>query len=644
MQKKLSFIIQVIGWIICYLSDFVNSDCSTGTYQNELSGNCDNCYVGCSTCTGYQQKDCLDCLPTFKKIQLSNQFICSLCPQGQFYDDSASKCLNCNFDCDVNCDFGYYRNPINQLCEKCTTQVSNSTNCLVEYTYYDQNGKPTSFSVKPLICDDTYQLQYSQCTCQIGVYRDSYSCTTCTDPNCMICYSFNSCSQYNKNSYCKYFYGYDSYYGCFNSYCRPLQFKLFDPKSNSFKCVSACPIGYTANLQTFSCIQNNCTGDISQLINGTCFYRTCPSGYYFQQFQDLKTPSKCIVIDNPNCMYQLDEYPTCLFCQNSYIYNNGYCVAHCQGNDPQNDLLYYQESGKCNYCWKSYCSSSQFEYTYIINDVSYIGNNCPNNYQNVNKKCVLCSNPKMIKCDTPETTKYLCDWGENNTTPDCQKYDLTKLTQNSFDGYGNIQNYSQCYNYDPITKLLDGVDQQICAQCAPNFFNIFGSCIDDCPNQTFKNTISMACETPIQNCAQYYQQSKQPLCTTCLIGYVLYKSYPSDTCVLYSSCKNGFFYDLQQGYCNQCQANCDECLSNLKCTKPSAGYVLYNFQPVNKCPQGTYLSGNSCQNCGYLFTQILYVVQISFLINLKLSARIVIYPVLSVINQPLNVYSVLIQL
>ncbi|KAL4490209.1 hypothetical protein ABPG73_021253 [Tetrahymena malaccensis] len=740
MNTKL-IITLVFGLIFCYTPVYCNKTCAIGTYYNELNESCDDCFVGCSKCTGYQQKDCQDCLSYYQKIQLTNQFICSLCPQGQFFDNQQNKCINCKFDCQIcvslskclvckqgyvydltkkdtcntiDCAFGYFRNPMTQQCQQCTLQIPNSLDCYIFYLYKDQNGNITSFSLKPSICFDSFQLNQYQCSCSVNVFSSNNKCISCTDPNCFICSNSSTCSQcktgyilnyftsqcvlqcdqtlyqmqyidpsniyctqgkvlvqQNNKSYCKQFLGYDSDYGCFNQFCKPLQLKLFDPQSNSFRCVSACPIGYTANLQTFSCIKNDCSNDISQQINGTCFYRTCPFGYYFSQFKDLMNLSQCQPVDNSGCLFQLDESTSCLFCQIQFIMNSSNCVTNCQADDLISNYAYYQDKGQCQSCYMPYCSSSNFQYTYVVNNVSYKGSNCPYNYQTNNKECIKCSNPNMIKCDTPATTTYLCDWGEDNQTSDCQKHDLTKLTQKSFDSYGNILNFSNCQQQDPSTKLClicytqynfkgicsyqflyptkyflyqdlssnsqqylvldsckpnqfvlkvyinsvymnvckdfayclqsksqDGLKDQVCDKCPTNFFNIFGSCIDSCPKYTFTNKSQMACETPIQYCALYHSSQTQALCIKCLGGYVLYKNNPSDTCIPYQDCKNGYYYDLNLSYCKSCQINCDECLSNMKCTKPSMGYFLYNYKPIQECPQTTYLSNNTCYDCG----------------------------------------------
>ncbi|EWS75314.1 hypothetical protein TTHERM_000895865 (macronuclear) [Tetrahymena thermophila SB210] len=281
---------------------------------------------------------------------------------------------------------------------------------------------------------------------------------------------------------------------------------------------------------------------------------------------------------------------------------------------------------------------------YTIKILENVRVNCPFNYQTVKYSCIACSNPNMIKCDDPSSTTYLCDWGEDNKTSDCKKYDLNKLVDKAFDSYGNVVNQpcnnknsnqlcqvylsssskqylvldscqpnqfvqkvvigsvqmSVCKDFatclEQIPSQVDGVTQPICSKCSPYFYNMFGSCIDACPSFTYQNKNSMTCETPIQYCSTYVANTSKPQCSACLGGYVLNKSTPSDTCIPYSSCTNGYYFDVtfNKYYCSQCPANCDECLQNLKCIKPSAGLKVIVRFVILLVPNVINLQLNAC--------------------------------------------------
>ncbi|KAL4490211.1 hypothetical protein ABPG73_021255 [Tetrahymena malaccensis] len=704
--------------------------CGSGTYFNELTGLCEQCFQGCSACNGYQQKDCLDCLPNYYKVQLQNQFLCLACPAGQYFNQNT--CQSCKYDCsiclslskclvcqtgyimdstyeicsDSNCAYGYFRNPLNNQCQQCPSS-SYFLQCGV--TQQVSNGVVTGFSIFPIKCLDTFQINTAQntCGCFSGVYLNNGVCVPCQDPNCQVCsqtgctyckigyfnqqgscvlnckpsfyyqqtsnnyhfscfpFTFHKIVQINGQNVSNNWKGYDPKFGIFDDICQPFLYKLFDYNSNTYQCVSVCPIGYTLNLIRLSCVQNNCQNDITLQINGNCFFRTCPESFYFQPFQSFTQYSTCVPITINQCLYQQDESTSqCLTCQPSYFTSS--CVQNCPSQ------IYYLNNNSCIKCDMTtpICSQAYFLSTYNVNGVNYNAYTCPTNYYlPINStQCTKCSNQAMISCNSkPE---YFCDIGQDNSDPSCPTINLSQMVGYSFDKYGNVVSGSGClkkntannlcqicnstfnYNFQGVCsqqfmkptqyymyynttesqyhvvsscnpnqyiqsiqkssyymkyckdfstcltttqETINGQSQQICQKCSANFYNINGNCIESCPSYTFQNSSTKNCETPINYC-DTYSSSSTPLCIFCQYGYLLYQTSPSNQCIPFNSCNNGYTYVYN--LCIACEQNCNKCLSNKKCIQPSSNYYLYNDSPILSCPPGTYLSGFTCLNCG----------------------------------------------
>ncbi|KAL4505327.1 hypothetical protein ABPG72_002389 [Tetrahymena utriculariae] len=608
--------------------------CSSGTYFNELTGNCEQCFQGCSTCNGYQQKDCLDCLPNYQKnLCQSCKYDCSVCL-------SLSKCLICQTGyvmdntyeicSDSNCAYGYFRNPLNNQCQQCP-QSSYFQECGV--TQQISNGVVTGFTIFPIKCLDTFQINIAQnsCYCFNGVYLNNRICVLCQDPNCQVCaqngctyykigyfnqqgtcvinckpqfyysltsnnyhfscfgFNFDKIVQINGQNVSNYWKGYDPKFGIFDDICQPFLFKLLNYASNSYQCVSV----YTLNLIRLACIENTCQNDITQKINGNCFFRTCPEQFFFQPFQSFTQHSTCVSITINKCLYQLDESTSqCLTCQPSYFTSS--FVQNCPSQ------IYFLNNNSCIKCDMTTptCSQTYFLYTYNIYGVSYNAYTCPTNYYlPINSsQCTKCSNLAMISCNPkPE---YFCDIGKDNSDPTCPTINLSQMVGYSFDKYGNVVSGSNCSKNNTTNNL--------CQICNSQYnYNFEGVCSQQFMRPTqyymyYNTTESLYRVVSSCNSNQYIQSIQK-------------SSYYMKYCKYFSTCLT----TTQATINGQSQQICQKCSTNFyningNCIEGCPSYTFQNLPtkncetPINYCD--TYSPSSVTPLCifcqyGYLLFQ-----------------------------------------
>ncbi|EAR83575.2 hypothetical protein TTHERM_00895910 (macronuclear) [Tetrahymena thermophila SB210] len=514
------------------------------------------------------------------------------------------------------------------------------------------NGVVTGFTIYPIKCLDTFQINTAQnsCGCFNGVYLNNGVCVPCQDPNCQVCsqfgctyckigyfnqqgscvtnckpqfyyqqtsnnyhfscfpFTFHKIIQINGQNVSNNWKGYDPKFGIFDDICQPFLFKLFNYASNSYQCVSACPIGYTLNLLRLACVENNCQNDITLQINGNCFFRTCPSQYFFQPFQSFTQYSTCIPISMNQCLYQLDESMSqCLTCQPSYFTSS--CVQNCPSQ------IYYQNKNSCIKCDMTTptCSQTYFLYTYNVNGINYNAYTCPTNYYlpNNSSQCTQCSNLAMISCDTK--SEYYCDIGQDNSDPSCPIINLQQMVGYSFDKYGNIVSNNNCLKINTTNNLCSVCNlnfnynfQGVCSQLFMRptkyymYYNITESqyrVVGSCTSNQYIQSIQKSsyyikyckdfstCLTTTQ--ATINGQSQQ-ICQKCSTNFFNINGNCIDSCPSYtfqnSSTKN---CETPINYCDTYSSNTITPL----CTYCQYGYLLLQTSPSSQC-----IPFNSCNN------------------------------------------------
>ena len=180
-----------------------------------------------------------------------------------------------------------------------------------------------------------------------------------------------------------------------------------------------------------------------------------------------------------------------------------------------------------------------------------------------------------------------------------------------------------------------------CSSTIPLYLN-GGSCVANCPSQTYKNNNTFTCS----NC-NYHACLNCSFCTSCPSTYILVNNQCVSQCPIYTyynsngtclncynfcltcngsninqctSCNSALGLYLYQGYClSNCQigrfaniasSTCDNCYllcrtcqgpTNTNCLSYDGAIGLYLYQGncLNFCPSGTYLNiySSSCEAC-----------------------------------------------
>ena len=136
-----------------------------------------------------------------------------------------------------------------------------------------------------------------------------------------------------------------------------------------------------------------------------------------------------------------------------------------------------------------------------------------------------------------------------------------------------------------------GTKDSQCISCPQGMLLFEGSCIDKCPNTTFKTETS--CKHCHTSCAECVGPDMDE-CLSCPLGTYL----QTNRCV--EVCPVGSFGD-SNGVCHVCPSNCANCSVANICTMCSDGYYLLttNASCVGECPPGfaTKISTHTCHQC-----------------------------------------------
>jgi len=193
----------------------------------------------------------------------------------------------------------------------------------------------------------------------------------------------------------------------------------------------------------------------------------------------------------------------------------------------------------------------------------------------------------------PSTTQFI-----NN----CLRYNVTMVNNRNLCGGCNIGfiptiDGSMCVSSTPLPNCVfaqSGANTALCFQCAPNFFNVNGQCVN----------------TPIANCAGYVNTQWSFItpsvlqCATCLNGFVL--SADSLSCST-GQVNNCLAY--QQGQPTVC-TKCAQGFSLM--TLSNSVYYCYPFPASLNCltlqssssTSGTNLDTISCALCNFSAVQV----------------------------------------
>lgn len=318
------------------------SKCPTNTLSSGTS--CLECDVNCVSCSG-AINSCVSCKPgTFR---LADRCY-STCPQSYYPDSTTSTCKQCDANCKSCIGPGQCAacttdaTPISGLCApscgaNCLTCTDNiCTNCapnlfwngVVCQPFCPAGATPSNgFCVCPTnqylhlgncvsSCPSTYTNVNGQCrSCVSPCSTCSSSTSTCL--SCIQGYDFDPVNKRcTKSTSCDYGQYYTNFQTCL----------FICPENNYYHdsaCyVSLCPVGYTPNDKTRTCVKstlpNGCNSPL--YLQGTQCVNSCDSGFYPEQTTRVCSPcsSNCAVCSGPS---------TCLSCSPGSSLSQGVCVV-----------------------------------------------------------------------------------------------------------------------------------------------------------------------------------------------------------------------------------------------------------------------------------------------------------------------------
>jgi hypothetical protein len=529
------------GYLLYNNTCYKPSECPTGTYP--IGDKCSNCNERCKTCE-------------------SSAFDCTSCKESYFYNKKTKSCVE-------TCQDGYVN--VKNACVKCDTDDKLCKTC------YEKDLS------KCKTCKGSLAIYKDSCidVCPSGSYYDSVTntCGECTR-NCKNCKKnplvMNSS---DKNTICE---------ECNNGFYL----------SNG-DCVSDCQEGYFKNYTTCStCSPNNCATCLSTggctscktdpttkipkiLYQGECI-DICPSGTFKENntcipcsYDCLKCSSntKCEVCKPPleltidgKCGYPL--------CGTGYTQRDGMCYActdsKCRVCDPiklnmckECKPSFYLLDSKCvPVCPEGYFNSTDNTCVQCKGNCGKCTNNsdcqtCLNGFYKMNGECVICdSNTHVIIGDKCETC----------SVPFCDKCQTGKS--------------NQCEVCRPDKNLI--------------YVNNTYTCIDQCPEGTFRNETTHSCQPCNSDCLlcthSQCQICKDPLvnlngkCVTdCPSGYTIYP----DPATGAKKCRK-----CRDEHCLICDGSKPEV-----CYKCDDKYILYKEECKIVCPKGFVLNGTNCIAC-----------------------------------------------
>lgn len=566
------------GYCTCSLGfDEDNSSCKCPCDFRKADKSCSNCSLD----QYYNEGECVDICPIYKKAVDDECKYCDYCSTDEFIFNN--KCYS-DSDCLNICYKGNYTDENNNVyyyCKSCGESA--------EYAYNDACVQScySSTIISKMNC---FGLEYKYCQQCLNdyIFFDN-SCITSTEiQDWMIM----------KN---------DEINNPYLDYCKEKKSFAFYKEANTVECHEACPEHtilkeVTFNQKTFNvcdycgkndsnysffyknkCVQSCSPGliqgnddnglkyclscDSNQLLNkstGECLDKVesiCPKSY-------INNETELKYDDNTT---EIIFY--CSVCESGYEYNQS-CISTCIDGSiliPNESNNFYcsdcPEDKK--YAYNNECYDSCFEglaYEYNSNNERYQCYECVDNKKVLLGECV----------DSCPKASIEISYNSNNLNTN-----YCKLCSNLNEVVYNSTCLTDCPRGSQ--KILDNtfsIGRNYCEVCSENQFELEGSCEANCPNSTEK----------IYNVMKNLETN-------------------SNYCVLCSSPKNLL-------YINECVSECCEsCIQNglictpTDCVDNTQKPLFYNGQCYETCPDQTkkLSTGNYCESCdvanGYIYVQ-----------------------------------------
>ena len=633
--------------------------CESNYYLS--SGNCIQCYWGCTACntSGCQSSsnvqngfyyvagtpntvdDCRVAKTNCK--QCSSAGTCGTCQENYYV--TGGNCVGCSEGCASG---------------NCLTGTSGCSGCVAgSYYVYDSSNKVCKF------CEEgcsACSSSYPNCdTCMTGWFKPSGASTTCQkcSEKCDVCTNSQTCTTCTTGFWLYDFICQPCPAACTS--CTDLQTctaVVVGYYLNSNRKATACPTNCSSCQDGIGCVTcvtgtiiNNSTGICEacpancSLCTTTSKCITCNVNYYqYESYICRKCPTNCVTCSNGStCHVCADYYFKTLdnTCEN--------CGANCRVCTSANTCAtcitgYYGSAGVCMPCGEG-CDSCTSETSCSTCSTGYYKTSDNRCYpcQSAMPGCLTCSDRKT--CSTCEANFYMYSFGDNTRCIVKEK------------GCETVVNNTGCTKCYPGSYLVGNKCLQsniahckltnrtsFCLWCYDDYF-WDGSACTGCERGCFRCTNASTCLIPklnfrlngvsVQKCPIYcnYCDADQNLCTECRPGYwqkqeiisgttyINCQACPGscETCNTFdycTSCIPGNFIN-GDNVCASCPSNCDMCSDYQGCNKCADYYYpntsgtecvrcssdcleCVNSTTCMKCDEGFILENNICVKCPYM--------------------------------------------
>jgi proprotein convertase subtilisin/kexin type 5 len=548
--------------------------CPKGKY-GELSGfTCTGCADGCASCFGSSNTTCYSC----KSFSSTNyyleygEFNClTNCPDGQYANATAFKCLLCSANC--------------------LTCSSSGTHCLT-----------CGFSTIGL----NLFLSSNKCVanCPQGQWGNSsdYTCTNCAD-GCMACSgpsldNCTLCGNYSSSTYYKHI----GVTVC-NTTCPGGQFISANIPNFCQQCSSIC---VTCNDVADNCTSQTCAANLFYL-NYECL-SLCPNHYYpdrsARQCKQCATGcSTCFGADNSSCTVcsssfylQMGSNTCSSGCSNGEFANGvgnvcTLCAAACatctsptlcQSCDSVNGIAYFLDTDKCTVK----CPSTQFG---KLSD--FTCTNCAGG-------CATCFDAGLNSCyscgNDGSAVPHFLVYGTDTCDPDCPN--------------GQYKNTSafKCLLCSSVCATCS-LNSTHCLSCgmSPFGYAVFlngDRCLAACPTGLWPNATAFTCDSCAVGCAACFGYGLAN-CTVCgNDSMTIYYKWINDT-VCSTTCPGGQFISSTKPHlCQPCSpicVTCEETAENCTSSTCPKNYYFLSHSCLSICPNNYYpdSSARQCLGC-----------------------------------------------
>ncbi|NXE56364.1 PCSK5 convertase, partial [Casuarius casuarius] len=537
------------------------SNCPPGHYNADKK-RCKKCSPNCETCVGGHSDQCMTCKSGYYLNEVTNSCITS-CPDGFYLDKSKIVCRKCSENCKTCVEF--------QICTECKHGLSlHGSKCAIrceEGKYH--NGRE---------CEPCHR----SCATCAGAGVDS--CINCTqgyfmeDGRCV-----QSCSS-----------GYYLDHSPESGYktCKRCDASCVECSGQGDRNCTSCPSGY--NLDTGVCVVGTVCKDATEeswAEGGFCMLvkknnlcqRKVLQQLCCRTWEYLDDSQKCQLCE-ASCQKCIGpEQDNCISCPGTrYVaFDDGRCVMQCPRGK-------FEFKGQCHLCHHTCldCSGSEPNKCTVcgtdrrgIDRFFYHGEcreSCPPGHYHAEHTCMPCAAHCEVCLDTGHCKR--CFRGYYLAQNICQKHSCTEGEVEDPDSENCIPCADGCQN-------CKWDDPRICMTCIQNYYMYKDHCYKYCPENTYRDEISMKCIECPSNC----NGCDKDECGACKEGFYLL----GGTCV--SECGAGFFRDDISRECEACHRSCATCVgySYEECTACKSNFQLSRGQclnPRNVPPNGKFWS------------------------------------------------------